>query len=237
MLSVLKCNGRFRAINSNLGLRYWRLEVGGWDIILGVDWMFQYSPFVFDFRQLLIQLHQEGESITLSGKLEVPTIKVVKGKAVKKFQKERFKACNSVELHCKNSNQVTPLPNAISELLVKYQDVFDVPKSLPPKRPLDHQIPLKPNSQPFKMRLIDIYILKKMKLNYKFLTCYTMESSKTVLAHMLHLCCLSKKYGFWRFCIDYRHLNELTIKDRYPIPNIDELLNEMNYMVLNGLPK
>ncbi|XP_071903401.1 uncharacterized protein [Coffea arabica] len=93
--------------------------------------------------------------------------------------------------------------------------VFTTPKTLPPERELDHRINLKPGAEPFK--------LKPYRYPHSHKT--DIESTSPFASPVL---LVKKKDYTWRLYIDYRRLNDLTVKDKFPIPNVDELLDELH---------
>jgi hypothetical protein len=60
----------------------------------------------------------------------------------------------------------------------------------------------------------------------EILTNKVIQHSSNSFASLVLL--VKKKYNIWRFYMDYRQLNNLTIKNEFLIPLIDELLDELN---------
>lgn len=118
---------------------------------------------------------------------------------------------------------------ALKQLLPKYHRVFDIPKGLPSSRLRDHKIPLQANAQPVKVRLSRYPHSLKTKIESmaeQMLREGLIEPSNNPFSSLIIL--VKKKNGTWRFCADYRALNAITVKDAYPIPIVDELLDELN---------
>ena len=91
--------------------------------------------------------------MVLEGAAKQPSMKLIRGKAIKKFmlQKHRTLASICSVPEDSNSDDVNSLPSEISELLHQFSDIFAEPTQLPPKRAHDYTIPLKPGAQPFKL--------------------------------------------------------------------------------------
>ena len=113
-------------------------------------------------------------------------------------------------------------------MLDQYQDVFHKPNQLPPKRIYDHHIPLLPNAIPVNSRPYRYSPFHKTEIEkqvQELLDAGLIVHSMSPFASPVLL--VRKKDGTWRFCVDYRKLNSLTIKDRFPMPIIDEILDEL----------
>lgn len=108
----------------------------------------------------------------------------------------------------------------------EYSDVFQsMPPGLPPIRAHDHEIKLipdaqPPSKQPYRMSSAELDELRK-QLDTLLEKGFIQPSRSPYGAPMLFV---KKKSGELRMCIDYRALNGITIKNKYPLPRIDELL-------------
>ncbi|XP_063942971.1 uncharacterized protein LOC108207610 [Daucus carota subsp. sativus] len=205
------------------------IEISGWDVILGVDWMEQYSPILFDFKKLYLKLNaddEKGGQMMLNGRVEEASLELVRGKELKVLNKKLAQQ-NLKEGLC-SIDKDKSLPEDIKSLIQKYERVFAVPTNLPPSRPVDHAIPLQQSSNPFKLKPYRYPHSQKTEIEnqvQQMLDSGIIKTSNSPFAS--HVILVKKKDDTWRFCVDYRHLNKLTIKDKFPIPNIDELLDEL----------
>jgi hypothetical protein len=117
----------------------------------------------------------------------------------------------------------------IQSLLDQFSELFAVPQGLPPRRQCDHKIPLIPGAQPVAVRPYRYAPNLKNEIEQQvsaMLRSGLIQPSSSSFSSPVLL--VRKKDGSWRFCVDYRMLNALTVKSKFPIPVIDELLDELS---------
>nr|CAD1839581.1 unnamed protein product [Ananas comosus var. bracteatus] len=128
------------------------------------------------------------------------------------------------------SGDETPTPPVVAKLLKEFKDVMppELPKSLPPRRAVDHRIELEPGTRaparsPYRMSPPELAELRK-QLD-ELLKGGLIRSSKAPFGAPV---LFQKKHdGSLRLCVDYRALNKATIKNKYPIPLIADLFDQL----------
>ena len=115
-------------------------------------------------------------------------------------------------------------------LLKQYEDVFpeQLPKGKPPKRTVEFEINTEegatpPNKPPYRLSPKEHEELQA-QIEDLLAQGHIRPSTSPYGAPVLFV---PKKDGRWRMCVDYRALNRQTIRDRYPLPRIDDLLDRL----------
>ncbi|GJU56063.1 reverse transcriptase [Tanacetum coccineum] len=190
------------------------LPLGGCDMVLGIQWLATLGDIRFNFHDLRMDFKYNGRRILLRG--------THKSNLEWLNTKTSDKIVRQTELH---SMVVCVFPNSAGSF---YEDVFATPTELPPRREHDHRIPLMKGAQPVNIKpyrhpptqkdVIEAMVVELLESG-------VIKKSNSPFSSPIVM--VKKKDNSWRMCVDYRQLNKQTIKDKFPIPIIEELIDEL----------
>jgi transposase InsO family protein len=182
------------------------LDTGGYDVILGMSWLSKHHAII-DCRskKVTFRLPQQPE-------FHIAT----KSRAAKQI---RYGKCSTMEV------QEDDIP-----VVKDFLDVFpEKLPGLPPDRDLEFSIELIPGAgpvskAPYRMAPSELAILKE-ELQEILDKGFIRPSASPWGAPVL---LVGKKDGGKRMCVDYRELNKVTVKNKYPLPRIDDLFDQLS---------
>jgi hypothetical protein len=198
------------AFSSNLKL----LPLHHYDMIVGMDWLESHSPMKVHWKNKWMVVPYNGSKAFLQGIIEEAPPKVL----------AHLSAMFS-ELAAQT--QQAP-PEEIASLLQEFDLVFASPFELLPQRDCDHVIPLVPGPKPVYIKPYRYPPSLKDEIEKQVVEMLAKGLIQpSVSAFSSPILLVKKKDGTWRFCVDYRYLNALTLKSKFPIPVFDELIDEL----------
>lgn len=211
------------------------LPVAGSDVILGAPWLASLGPHVADYSISKLKFYMDGKFVTLQGESDnKPAVSQLNH--FRRLQhmnaiSELFTIQKIDPAVIEDNWEGMPvnIEPEMATLLHTYREIFQIPKGLPPNRELSHEILLKEGAQPVKVKPYRYPHSQKEqieKMVQDMLEEGIIQPSLSPFSSPIIL--VKKKDGTWRCCTDYRALNAITIKDSFPMPTVDELLNELH---------
>uniref|UniRef100_A0A383WFN5 Reverse transcriptase n=1 Tax=Tetradesmus obliquus TaxID=3088 RepID=A0A383WFN5_TETOB len=217
------------------------------EIVLGKPWLTQFNPDI-DWVHNVVTLVKNGVEYQLhppveggANTAEEATFGLLSGLQVKRAMRKGAMAFLAV-LREATDSKVAELEEVkfdyddpewaerMRQVLRKHKQLFQgMPKGLPPKRSVDHKIELEAGSKPpfgpiYHMSPLELEEAKKQLTD--LLERGLIQPSKSPYGAPILF--VRKANGKLRMCVDYRALNKLTVKNRYPLPRIDELLDRLH---------
>lgn len=207
------------------------LQLGIADVILGVQWLDTLGEMKVNWKQQVMKIRLGEQKLTLHGDLSLHSAEISLKALQKSLGKEEEEGI-LVEFGGLQTTMVsedTFLSEQWSSVVEKYEAVFQEPSGLPPSHGKEHAITLETRAQPVSMRPLRYPQAQKAEIEKQvtaMLAAGIIQESCSPFSSPVLL--VKKKDGSWRFCVDYRALNRVTIADKFPIPMIDQLLDELH---------
>ena len=202
------------------------LDMPGYDVILGMDWLSKYHATIDCVKKVVAFQPPGKEEFLFVGstkKLRTPIISAMKARRLLDSGCIGFLA-SVMDVYLEQSMKLGDVP-VVNEFLEVFLE--DLP-GLPPDREIEFVIDLIPGTAPiskapYRMAPSE---LKELKVQLQELLDkgFIRPSFSPWGAPVLFV---KKKDGTMWLCIDYRELNKVTIKNKYPLPRIDDLFDQL----------
>jgi hypothetical protein len=148
----MKCGGHCEKVFLQIG-RYhlkshmFSIDMGGCDIVLGVEWICTLDPITMDFKNLTMKFQQEGQQYKFQG-ITIGSPEIISSQNMEKLLKKGH-SCIISQLHSIQSVETPVVHLDLQSILSQHHVVFQNPQSLPPSHgDHDHSIPLISGSLP-----------------------------------------------------------------------------------------
>eukprot|EP00253_Pinus_taeda_P020057 PITA_20057 len=204
------------------------IPMGGANVVLGVQWLQSLGTIAFNFQEHFMKFYVEGKEIELRG-ITRKLGKIISSNGMTKLLKKERKGVIAQLCSLAISTLESSISRDLQIVLDNHSKVFETPKGIPPIRDHDHAIHLIPGSVPPNIRPYGYPYAQKSEIERmvaEMLEAGIIQPSQSSFSAAVVL--VHKKDGSWCMCLYYRELNKLTIKDNFPIPVIDELLDELH---------
>lgn len=247
-LQVEKASGWIKTVNSKeepiAGVaKRVELQLGSWtgkesikviplddyDLVIGLSFLDRINALLLPFADCLCILDRQHQCVVPVSREAGVQAKVLSAiqfnKGVRKDEASYLAVLKEDE-----PMETMEIPDTVGRVLEEFKDTMpsELPKVLPPKREVDHKIELYPNAEPparapYRMAPPELEELRR-QLKELLDAGYIRPSKAPFGAPVLFQ---RKHDGSLRMCIDYRALNKLTIKNKYPIPLIADLFDQL----------
>ncbi|GJS11480.1 putative reverse transcriptase domain-containing protein [Tanacetum coccineum] len=195
------------------------IKLGSFDVVIGMDWLSKYRAKIL-CDEKVVHIPIDGETLIIRGDRSKTRLNLI---SCIKTEKYISRGCQVFMIQVvekkADEKRLEDIP-----VVKEFPDVF--PENLPgipPVRQVEFQIDLIPGATPYRLAPSEMQELSN-QLQELTDRGFIRPSTSPWGAPVLFV---KKKDGSFRMCIDYRELNKLTIKNRYPLPRIDDLFDQL----------